>query len=32
VESNGMLLAAKTKKDLRLVTVDGDLPPGAAIG
>jgi glutaminyl-tRNA synthetase len=32
VESNGMLLAAKTKKDLRLVTVDGDLPPGATIG
>jgi methionyl-tRNA synthetase len=32
VESNGMLLAAKTKKDLRLITVDGDLPPGAPIG
>jgi glutaminyl-tRNA synthetase len=32
VQSNGMLLAAKTKKDLRLVTVDGDLPPGATIG
>jgi methionine--tRNA ligase beta chain len=32
VQSNGMLLAAKTKKDLRLITVDGDLPPGAAIG
>ena len=32
VESNGMLLAAKTKRELRLVTVDGDLPPGATIG
>jgi glutaminyl-tRNA synthetase len=32
VESNGMLLAAKTKKELRLVTLDGELPPGAPIG
>lgn len=35
VESNGMLLAASTKKKLRLLTVDGeadDLPSGAKIG
>ncbi len=32
VTSNGMLLAAKTKKALRLVTVDGDIGPGASIG
>ena len=32
VESNGMLLAAKAGKTLRLVTIDGDLPSGATIG
>ena len=31
-ESRGMLLAAKAGKDLRLVTVDGDIPAGADIG
>ena len=31
VDSNGMLLAATAGKNLRLVTVDGDLPPGAEI-
>ena len=31
-ESRGMLLAAKAGKDLRLVTVDGDIPAGAEIG
>ncbi|MBQ7696737.1 MAG: methionine--tRNA ligase [Lentisphaeria bacterium] len=31
-ESRGMLLAAKFGKELRLVTVDGDCPPGAEIG
>lgn len=32
VESHGMLLAAKQGKELKIVTVDGDLPPGAAVG
>lgn len=32
VESNGMLLAAKSGKDLKLVTIDGDLPSGASVG
>jgi glutaminyl-tRNA synthetase len=32
VESQGMLLAAKRKKDLRLLTVDGDIAPGASVG
>ncbi len=32
VESQGMLLAAKSGKELRLLTLDGDLPPGASIG
>ena len=32
VESAGMLLAAKTKKALRLLTVDGEMPPGVRIG
>ena len=32
VESNGMLLAAKKKRKLRLITVDGDIPTGASIG
>ena len=31
-ESRGMLLAAKFGKELRLVTVDGDVPAGAEIG
>jgi methionyl-tRNA synthetase len=32
VESAGMLLAAKAGKQLKLVTVDGDMPSGASIG
>jgi methionyl-tRNA synthetase len=33
LESQGMLLAAKSgKKHLRLLTVDGDIPPGSEIG
>ena len=32
VESQGMLLAAKSGKTLKLVTVDGDLPSGVDIG
>ena len=33
VESSGMLLAASTRKRLRLVTVDGDdIPSGAQVG
>ncbi|MCK5125797.1 MAG: methionine--tRNA ligase [candidate division Zixibacteria bacterium] len=32
VESNGMLLAAKVKGQLKLVTVDGDIAPGASVG
>lgn len=32
VESQGMLLAAKKGKDLKLVTVDGDIPSGASVG
>jgi methionyl-tRNA synthetase len=32
VESHGMLLAAKKKKQLVLVTVDGDIPSGAKVG
>jgi methionyl-tRNA synthetase len=32
VESNGMLLAARAGKQLRLLTPDGDMPPGADIG
>ncbi|MFZ5980878.1 MAG: methionine--tRNA ligase [Candidatus Zixiibacteriota bacterium] len=31
IESNGMLLAAKSKKELFLVTPEGDLPPGSKI-
>jgi len=31
-KSNGMLLAAKAGKSLRLITVDGDVPPGSGIG
>lgn len=32
IESNGMLLAAKLGKALKLVTVDGDIPSGATVG
>lgn len=32
IESRGMLLAAKSEGTLRLLTVDGDIPPGASIG
>ncbi len=32
IESNGMLLAAKQKKELKLVTVEGDFPTGAKVG
>ncbi|MCP4177861.1 MAG: methionine--tRNA ligase [bacterium] len=32
IESNGMLLAAKSKKELRIVTVDGDMPSGLSVG
>jgi methionyl-tRNA synthetase len=31
VESNGMLLAASVGKDLRVITVDGELPIGAVV-
>ncbi len=32
VESRGMLLAAKNGTDLKLVTIDGDIPAGSSIG
>ena len=32
IESNGMLLAAKKGKTLRLVTTDGDIASGASVG
>ncbi len=32
VESKGMLLAASAGKTVKLVTVEGDLPPGASVG
>lgn len=32
VDSYGMLLAAKSGKNLRLVTLDGDVPPGTQVG
>ncbi|MDR0932397.1 MAG: methionine--tRNA ligase [Victivallales bacterium] len=32
VESNGMLLAAKTGEELKLITVDGELATGAHVG
>ena len=32
VESQGMLLAAKDGKDLKLVTIDGDIPTGSSVG
>ena len=32
VESQGMLLAAKRGKELRLLGVDGDIAPGAKVG
>jgi len=31
VESQGMILAAQEGEDLVLVTVDGDIPPGAVV-
>ncbi len=31
IESNGMLLAAKDKDSLRLLTVDGDIKPGSKV-
>jgi len=31
IESNGMLLAAKDKHSLKLVTLDGDITPGTKI-
>jgi methionyl-tRNA synthetase len=31
IESNGMLLAASAGKDLRVITVDGELPSGAVV-
>ena len=31
VESNGMLLAASVGKELKLITVDGDMPSGAVV-
>jgi methionyl-tRNA synthetase len=31
IESNGMLLAASAGKEMRVVTVDGDLPTGAVV-
>ena len=32
VDSQGMLLAARSGKELRLITVDGDVAPGATVG
>ncbi|MBU8901681.1 MAG: methionine--tRNA ligase subunit beta, partial [Victivallales bacterium] len=32
VESQGMLLAAKDGKDLKLITIDGDIPTGSSVG
>ena len=32
IDSNGMLLAAKKGKELKLVTVDGNIPSGATVG
>ena len=32
IESNGMLLAAKKGKTLRLVTTDGEIASGASVG
>jgi len=32
VDSNGMLLAAKSGDQLRLITVDGELPAGSSVG
>ncbi|HJO92780.1 MAG TPA: methionine--tRNA ligase [Victivallales bacterium] len=31
IESNGMLLAAKSKKELKIVTVDGEMPSGLSV-
>ncbi len=32
VESQGMLLAAKDGKELKLITIDGDIPTGSSVG
>ena len=32
LESRGMLLAAKAGKSVRLVTIDGEVPPGSEVG
>ena len=32
VDSNGMLLAASSGDQLRLITVDGDMPAGSSVG
>ncbi|MFA7230783.1 MAG: methionine--tRNA ligase [Victivallaceae bacterium] len=32
IESQGMLLAAKDGKNLKIVTVDGDIPSGSSVG
>jgi methionyl-tRNA synthetase len=32
IESNGMLLAAKNKKELTVITVDSDMKPGLSVG
>ncbi len=32
IESQGMLLAAKDKKGLKIVTIDGDVPSGISVG
>jgi methionyl-tRNA synthetase len=31
IESRGMLLAASAGREVKLLTVDGDLPPGSAV-
>lgn len=32
IDSNGMLLAAKSGDQLRLITVDGEIPAGSSVG
>ncbi len=32
IESNGMLLAAKDGKTLKIITIDGDIPAGSSVG
>jgi len=32
LESNGMLLAAKTEGQLKIITIDGDMPSGSSVG